>query len=206
MSKYFYQQKLPHFQPPQATFFVTYRLAGSIPMEKIREWQDEYRKTVLKLITTLAGRELHLAKQSLQDAYFEKTDNFLDTNLNEPYWLKEKEVAQIVAGSLHFLAKDKIDLWCFCIMPNHVHVLLNVKNDEHDLFRIMQQHKSFTANQANKILSHSGQFWERESYDHVLREGKFWAVVSYILNNPVKAGFVKDWREWGWNYLNPLFL
>jgi putative transposase len=62
MSKYFYQQKLPHFQPPQATFFVTYRLAGSIPMEKIREWQDEYRKTVLKLITTLAGRELQLAK------------------------------------------------------------------------------------------------------------------------------------------------
>lgn len=88
-------------------------------------------------------------------------------------------------------------------MGNHVHVLFNIRNDEDDLFRVMQQHKSFTAKEANRILSLSGQFWERESYDHVVRAGEFWMIVHYILNNPVKAGLVNSWDEWKWTYLNP---
>jgi len=41
---------------------------------------------------------------------------------------------------------------------------------------------------------------EQESFDHVIRAGKFDATVRYVLNNPVKAGLVKDWRDWRWNY------
>jgi putative transposase len=107
----------------------------------------------------------------------------LDKKLNEPYWLEKIPIAEMVAGSLHFLSKKIIELWCFCIMPNHVHALFFLKNDEKDMFRVMQQHKSFTAGEANRILNFSGQFWEMETYDHVVRTGEFDNIVSYILNN-----------------------
>ena len=91
-------------------------------------------------------------------------------------------------------------------MPNHVHLLFSLKDDKQDMFRIMQCHKSFTAKEANRVLNLAGQFWEHESYDHVVREGEFENIVSYILNNPVKATFVKEWEEWKWNYLNPVLV
>ncbi len=156
MKKYFYHQKLPHYQPDSAVYFLTYRLAGSIPVETIRRLRQEY--------------------------------------------------AQIVASSLHFIGEKLIELCCFCIMPNHVHVLFSLKDDKQDMFRIMQQHKSFTAKEANQALKLTGQFWEHESYDHVVRAGEFENIVSYILNNPVKAGFVEEWQDWQWKYLNPVLM
>jgi REP element-mobilizing transposase RayT len=35
---------------------------------------------------------------------------------------------------------------------------------------------------------------------YVIRPGRFNATIKYVLNNPVKAGLVKNWREWRWNY------
>ena len=174
-------------------------------MQQLKAFHDEYRKLEAELFAKDLSNELAaLAKQSLQWAYFERVDSFADNNPNGPYWLKDDRGAKLVADSLHFLAKEKIDLWCYCIMSNHVHALFNVRNDEDDLFRVMQQHKSFTAKEANRFLSLSGQFWERESYDHVVRAGEFWRIVHYILNNPVKAGLVSSWDEWKWAYLNPV--
>jgi putative transposase len=102
-------------------------------------------------------------------------------------------------------------------MSNHVHVVfqpfldersLSVKKDaarlayeskDPPLDVIMHSLKSYTANEANKILSRSGAFWETESYDHVIRNSIEYYRVK-VLNNPVKAGLVKDWREWPWSW------
>ena len=161
-------------------------------METIRSLRSEYEAAENKLLNLFPDKE--------------NFDDLLDKQLNEPYWLGEAPVAEVVAKSLHFLAKKMIELWCFCIMPNHVHLLFSLKDDKQDMFRIMQCHKSFTAKEANRILNLAGQFWEPESYDHVVREGEFENIVSYILNNPVKATFVKEWEEWKWNYLNPVLV
>jgi hypothetical protein len=68
------------------------------------------------------------------------------------------------------------------------------------LARIMHLLKGRSARECNLILSRVGQFWEHESFDHVVRPGKFFDTIRYVLNNPVKAGLVKDWRKWRWNY------
>lgn len=41
---------------------------------------------------------------------------------------------------------------------------------------------------------------ETTNFDHVIRTGKFEATLRYVLNNPLKVGLVKDWRDWPWNY------
>ena len=103
-------------------------------------------------------------------------------------------------------------------MPNHVHSVLkplpigeNPRRDltlpdansveYHSLAAIMQSRKGYTAFNANQVLKRSGEFWAHESYDHWIRNVDEWQrIVAYVLNNPVKAGYVKHWQDWKWSY------
>jgi hypothetical protein len=108
---------------------------------------------------------------------------------------------------------------CILIMWNHVHTVFTplltesslheeVNGEGHLIFAsdypglsaIMHRLKGRSAREANIALSRSGQFWEHESFDHVVRSGKLMDTVRYVLNNPVKAGLVKGWRDWRWSY------
>ncbi|HRI61744.1 MAG TPA: transposase [Saprospiraceae bacterium] len=130
-------------------------------------------------------------------------DQALDTNLNEPYWLKMPEIGQVVFDSLLFIGKEEADVWAFSIMPNHVHVLLTHKPEKRPLYKLLQSHKGYTARCCNKILGRTGAFWQDESYDHVARrDGEFERIVLYILQNPVKAGLVKNWQDWPLTFLH----
>lgn len=80
-------------------------------------------------------------------------------------------------------------------MPNHVHAV--VRPGSHDLSSILHTWKSFTASEANRSLGRSGEFWQKESYDHIVRdESELERTVRYVVENPVNAGLA-DWR-WTW--------
>jgi putative transposase len=65
----------------------------------------------------------------------------------------------------------------------------------------MHSLKRYTSRQANLILGREGQFWQHESYDHVVRdEQEFERIMLYILNNPLKASLVDSWEKWEWSY------
>lgn len=64
------------------------------------------------------------------------------------------------------------------------------------LASIMQSLKGWTAYQCNRVLERHGQFWQHESYDHVVRSQAEWErVVNYVVNNPVKAGLATNWQD-----------
>ncbi len=69
-------------------------------------------------------------------------------------------------------------------MANHVHVLLCPKISPS---RLLQSLKGFTAREANRMLSRTGEpFWQAESYDHWVRhEREHLRISAYIENNPV---------------------
>ena len=77
-------------------------------------------------------------------------------------------------------------------MPNHVHLVFTPlpKGDAyHSLTSILKSLKGFTALKANKILNREGEFWQGESYDHVIRDNEeFERIVNYVLSNPERAG------------------
>ncbi|RZM09256.1 MAG: hypothetical protein EOO88_49060, partial [Pedobacter sp.] len=87
-------------------------------------------------------------------------------------------------------------------MPNHVHVLLTIIREDVPFYKILQRIKTYTAVRANRLLNRIGQpFWQAESYDHIVRNKKsFKRIIAYILNNPVKAGFVENWEDWPHTY------
>ena len=193
---------MPHWQPNDAEFFVTFRLAGSLPAEAI--------KKLKKLKEDLdRGMELESANK-YSSIIFQKYEKLIDGSEIGPRWLKEKEIAQIVQKSLLFFDKKEYDLYAYCIMPNHVHVVFKITGKEMDRGKpihmypatnIIGRLKSFTALECNKVLGRTGTFWQAESYDRVIRDSdELENTVAYTLNNPVKAGLVKKWKEWPYTY------
>lgn len=195
-----YHRKLPHIQPAEATFFITFRLSGSMPREMIRRLRENDTLIQNGILTQpdLTEKERRELACTEQKRLFAATDNFLDTNPNGPYWLREAEVAEVVTEAMHYRDRKQYDLHAFTIMPNHVHMLLTLLPGAPVLFKVMQHLKKNSAVKANKLLGRTGlAFWEEESYDHVVRdEGEFYRILNYILRNPVKAGFEKEWQAW----------
>lgn len=103
------------------------------------------------------------------------------------YALARAEIAELVQRALRHFHDQRYYLSAWCVMPNHVHMVVTPIGDW-ELSTILHSWKSFTANKANKILKREGAFWERESFDHLIRTfAHFEAFVHYVENNPVEA-------------------
>jgi hypothetical protein len=65
----------------------------------------------------------------------------------------------------------------------------------------MKSLKGYTAHEVNRLLGRTGvPFWQRESYDHWVRDQPEWQkIVAYIENNPVKAGLVSRAEDYRWS-------
>ncbi|HLR76411.1 MAG TPA: transposase [Balneolaceae bacterium] len=204
--KYFYRRNLPHYQPPGGRFFVTFRLVNSLPKSVVTRLKKEYNSLMKD-----AENKNRTKKRKLLKVYFQKFDQFLDRSNAGNLWLRRDSVAQIVADRIHDFDSEKYTLICFCIMPNHVHLLVELfTQDEKDknevakflpLAETMKLIKGSTAYECNTVLSRKGQFWQHESYDHLVRDNdELERVIRYILLNPVKAGLVNKWQDWKWTY------
>ncbi|MCF6157611.1 MAG: hypothetical protein E3K32_03345 [wastewater metagenome] len=199
--KTFYRRNLPHYQPVGATFFVTFRLAGSLPREAVIRLKEERMQDeeLLFKIKDEKVRKKRMADQHKR--YFSAFDRMLDSAVNGQNWLHDERVSHIVAEAIHFRDRKAYDLLAYCIMPNHVHMVFTVERSATSLCIILQSLKAYTARKANKILDQKGTFWQRESYDHIVREGKeLERIIHYVLHNPVKAGMVTNREQWKWSY------
>ncbi len=144
-------------------------------------------------------------------------DAWLDRCVSDsPRWLAEEPVARIVAEQIHRLDGKRYNLIAYCLMPNHVHMLIDTAGytmePQHEgvtatypLADTMRLLKGRTARYCNQALQRNGAFWQHESYDHVVRNNtEFARILAYILNNPVQAGLVTRWEDWPFTYCKPL--
>jgi len=176
---------LPHFDAGGVFQFVTFRLHDSVPASVIERWKQELR-----------WREGLNADSQETVELRKRIENYADQGKGACY-LRDERIAKLVEEALHHWDGQHYHLVAWCIMPNHVHVLIRVLNES--LSKIVQSWKSYTAHQANKLLGRTGQFWAQDYFDRYIRDEKhFEATVAYILQNPVKAGLVNVSEEWPW--------
>jgi REP element-mobilizing transposase RayT len=212
--KDYYRRRLPHIQSKNGVFAITITLHGSLPKHIIQQLQDE--RNLLITEAKEKGKTALEIKNLIKKAralYFGRYDELLDNPASGPSWLKQDAIAQIIVDSLHFLDKRRdFKLATYCIMSNHVHLVVYKCNRQ--LYDILHDFKSFTGLKANNVIygiSKKGEkrpkFWQFESYDHQIRNrGEFAHSVAYILNNPVKARLVKNWRDWKFSFVREEFL
>jgi putative transposase len=200
-----YQRHLPHLQIPGSMIFVTFRLSGSIPEQEITRLAEAARQAS-KRVDGIADRLERERQASMEyQRLFGKYDDILDCYRNGSSYLVDPQIAEMVYDHLLSLNQKYLDLESFCIMPNHIHIVLTPLEERSDsyysLAQITKQIKVPTARKANRMLSIRGEFWQHESYDHVVRDqDELERINRYILNNPVKAGLVQDTSNWKWAY------
>jgi len=143
----------------------------------------------------------------LKKRYIKAYNDLLDVQLNPYIDLSKPENTEIIINALKYWEDKKLKNHAFCVMPNHVHWVFelfekDVEGNPVYLQDIMCSVKRFSANEINKLENRSGSLWQKESFDTTIRDGKhLYYAVEYTLTNPVKAGFVSDWRDWPgcWN-------
>jgi len=184
--------RLPHWEAAQGIYFVTFRLADSLPKSVIKEIEFEG----LNIVRTAQamGRELSPHERNqLEELFTKKIDSYLDAGTGSCF-LSSPIVAKMCAGTLRHFDAERYRLFAWCVMPNHVHVVFRPL-EGHTLSEIIHSWKSFSAKEANRALRRSGEFWMHEYYDHLVRdEVEFDRIVDYVLRNPKKAGL----RSWPW--------
>ena len=203
--KQFYRRHLPHIQPLGATLFVTFRLAGSVPRSVVEHLSQEAERRQRALDYFNDPEERRRRSYTELNRLFGKWDAVLDAARTGPSWLRSPEVSRLVSKALHSGDGRGYDLVAFCIMPNHVHLVFTplCKEDGtyHSLSSIMRSLKGRTARQANLVLGRRGAFWQHENNDHVVRDkAELSRIITYVLENPVKAELVGPHDQWEWSY------
>ncbi len=188
IDKHFHRRNLPHLYFIGGTYFITYRLADSLPKEKIIE------------ITKAIENDLNNSVEDFE-RLLKKYDALLDNGLYGSKHLIDPRVAEICKYSLHYLDGKDYKLICYCIMLNHIHLVFELIEGNKGISKIMQSLKRTSARKCNLVLNRNGKFWQDESYDRLVRDDKeLYFIIQYVLMNPVSAGLVQNWNDWKFTY------
>ena len=184
---------LPHWFQPGTAMFVTFRTKDSMPKEAVCRQRRELERW-------LARNGLPI---SLADPKGAKGDNVAEPQLSKPElrelkrmkdrpWhgeldrlhgaclLRYPRFAKIVADAIRFYDSQKYDLDRLVIMPNHVHVIVQFRPGE-SLDVISQSWLRYSARQINAAINGSGEFWQGEPFDHLIRSPEqFEYLRNYI--------------------------
>jgi REP element-mobilizing transposase RayT len=243
----FWRGALPHWEVVDGRYFVTVRLANSLPAHVERE---------LAAILEDATEKDYTARSRI---YFRTLERWLDANQGEAL-LAERQAAEMIADAI--AAYERLDLWqvsAYAIMPNHVHLFLRCNTI--GLCDIMRRFKHITSRMARTVaagsplpaardatgavmitaagmglpaatlaardatgagmitaagkglpaatapagralsapINRTGRFWQREWFDHWSRSPQEDdKIISYIHDNPVRAGLDARFRSWPW--------
>ena len=162
---------VPHFDSPENVQHVVFRTLGSIPA------------------AILAGLDGNAGQRRTQ------VDAILDSSTSG-HLLAMPAHARIVQDCLMHFDSQRYNLIAWCIMPNHVHVLIE-QIEGYSLGQCVRSWKQFSTTAINRLSGSSGQIWAHDYFDRFIRhEDHFAQTLGYIENNPVKAGLVTKPEDW----------
>jgi REP element-mobilizing transposase RayT len=197
---------LPHIKREGSRYFVTFRLADSLPKEVLLKIQGERAEALRRFHTQRDATAKLRTKappadtaEQIELEYRRKMERHLDKGLGE-CWLRRPDIAGLAAGAVCFFEKQRYLLDDWVVMPNHVHVVF-WPMPNHSVSGIVQSWKRHAAREANKILERTGTaFWQPEPYDHWIRSDEEHArCCRYVRDNPVKAGLCAAPADWRWS-------
>jgi putative transposase len=107
--------------------------------------------------------------------------------------------------------KKEIRLFCYCIMPDHLHMLISLEENyikkngafgERTLQNWVSAFKRYTGRSARQ-MHHIKPLWQKNFYDHVVRKDEsLIEICLYILNNPVRKGIVLNWEDYPYSKIS----
>ncbi|RYD42031.1 MAG: hypothetical protein EOP85_11775 [Verrucomicrobiaceae bacterium] len=181
---------LPHWRQWNRTYFITTRLADSVPLPVMENWKVQRRLWLAQHgIHADAGPD-SLPETERNEFHREFTARFhelLDAGQGECI-LARPDVAEILSAQLISAHETTYQIDAWVIIPNHIHALVEPL-EKHTLGSILQSWKGASARLINPAAGRSGRLWQPETFDHIVRsEPQLNHFLRYIASNPAKAG------------------
>ena len=201
-----YFRHLPHWRQEGATYFVTFRLADSLPKVKLDELAG-IRREWERLHPPPHERQ---SLEALARQQTERIERWLDEGMGSCL-LKEQSASTLLTEAMHHFDGKRYTLGAYVVMPNHCHVILRpLALGEHELEAIVGSWKQYSAKRINEQRATKGEVWQDESYDRIVRdEEHLYRCLQYIGRNHAKAGLTRDdcplwirpeWLALGWRF------
>ncbi len=185
------QRNLPHWSQKRVVYFATFRLADSIPKPMLTQWVER------KELWLSEHPELHDEEEQCEyhRLFTWKFHEYLDAGYGACH-MADFEYSAVVADALRFFEGQRYTLGDWVVIPNHVHVLFQTRDDWSPK-QILHSWKSFSAKKINETLKSNGQVWQHESYDRIVRSAsELSRIEEYIRANPTKAGVAVSHASW----------
>jgi REP element-mobilizing transposase RayT len=177
---------LPHWQLDEGLYFVTWRLADSLPQSLLRQWNEERKHWLRKNPKPWDGQ----TREAYQKAFPRRLEAWLDAGYGACV-LKEPACATILSEVMLRFDGVRYDMASFVLMPNHVHTLFQLRGTT-QLDNLLKAWKGASARKINLHLNRRGTLWVDESRDTSIRNPDHLVrSYNYIRNNPEKAGLRK---------------
>jgi REP element-mobilizing transposase RayT len=179
------RRNLPHWQQAGVAYFVTFRLADSLPVVKLNQWIEERTAWLHR-----NPEPWRIAQWKEHNRLFPaRMERWLDAGEGQCI-LAQHAASQIVEGALHYFDGQRYLMDAYSIMPNHVHVLVSPKQG-FSLSQVLHSWKSYAAHEINRKLGRRGTVWQDENFDHIVRSvEQFSLYQQYIRENPSKGRVV----------------
>mgnify|MGYP000108796543 FL=1 len=173
-----HEANLPHWNQERALYFVTFRLADSIPKEKLSQWKCEFEQWLTHNPKPWNEEQI----DEYQTHFARKIEVWLDRGYGSNLF-RNSAHAQIVENCLLKFDQDRYKLDCYTIASNHAHALV-VATPDNELHDILKSWKGVSARNINKLRRTTGTIWQKESYDHIVRNAaSLERIRKYIQNH-----------------------
>jgi hypothetical protein len=177
------RRRLPHWRQTGVAYFITFRLADSVPQPLLHQWRDERAIWLRWHPPPWRADE----QREYEERFIGRIQEWLDAGMGACHMRRPDVRAEVELCLLRFHATRYV-VDAFVLMPNHVHAVI-APGEGHDLSKILQGIKGVSANACNKLFGRKSAFWMDESYDHIIRDAEELAAFRhYIAANPEKAG------------------
>ena len=97
-----------------------------------------------------------------------------------------------------FAPKYGLDIWAWCLMPNHIHIV-GVPGSQDSLARTFNTTHMLYSQYFNRKRNATGHLWQGRFFSCVLDEQHLYAAVRYVERNPVRSGIVAVAQDYPWS-------
>lgn len=94
--------------------------------------------------------------------------------------------------------RARTSVWAYCLMPNHVHIVLTPSDEDGLRSTLCDLHRRYTG-YVNARRRTTGHLWQGRFGSVAMDEPHFVTALRYIALNPVRAGLVKHADDWPWS-------
>lgn len=177
------KRNLTHWRQSGVSYYVTFRLADSLPQETLHAWRTE-RELFLQQNPFPHSPDV---SEIFHTRFTQKMEDWLDAGKGACL-LNQKVNSGIVSDAIQHFHGKRYALGEWVAMPNHVHLVVQ-PNSGFDLSKILHSWKSYTSTKINRLTDNKGPLWQEESFNQILRNDQhLWRVEEYIRKKPTKAG------------------